>query len=137
MPPVVSPFGVLPCCESSGPSPALTWPASRPRSSTWSTQGRSRRCAAGSDDSSSICRDLWESHGKPRFQQQLLQGEILKDDEVQPPLTLQLALLPLSEGKELLEAAKREATECQNFGHLQSSSDSSFDIFVDAFLNRL
>ena len=84
--------------------------------------------------------------GKARFQQQLLlQGEILKDDEeVQPPVTLQLALLPLSEGKELLEAARREATVfvhvCANIGNLPnlpSSSDSSFHIFVDAFLNRL
>ena len=81
--------------------------------------------------------------GKGRFQQQLLlQGEILKDDEeVQPPVTLQLALLLLSEGKELLEAARREATVfvhvCANIGNLPSSSDSSFDIFGDAFLNRL
>lgn len=81
--------------------------------------------------------------GKARFQQQLLlQGEILKDDEeVQPPVTLQLALLPLSEGKELLEAARREATVfvhvCANIGNLPCSSDSSFVIFVDAFLNRL
>ena len=62
----------LRCCESSRPSPARTWPASRRRSSgTWSastsTRGRTRsRCpvAAGSDDSSSICRDMWE---KPDF----------------------------------------------------------------------